>query len=250
MSGRKVVVRVLQAGRLDYRHGLQVQRLLFSRHHKTAQQQQHETNSLILCEHDPVYTVGIRDASYGATEETKLRRLGADFQRTNRGGLVTFHGPGQLVAYPIIDLRALGTGGVKAYVDRVERLTIRVCAELGVKAQRLAPHTGVWAVDNASDPRKICAIGIHASRYVTTHGLALNCNTDLGWFQHIVPCGIEGKEVTSLSREVGANVAIEDALPYLVRAFADEFNCETQDFSVGEISEILTTARRQLLQSS
>lgn len=230
------MVKVLLAGRLPYGVGLQLQKALSDKHHKRSNE---IANTLVLLEHEPVYTVGIRNKGYTEENEKKLRSLGAEFWRTNRGGLITFHGPGQLVVYPVLDLKQFHTS-VRWYVREMERMVIRVCAELGIKAET-SPDTGVWVGD-----RKICAIGIHGSRYVTTHGLALNCNTDLRWFDHIVPCGIEGKGVTSISKELDMDVTVADILPIFRNAFSDQFECELIEYPLGEASWILRDAYRNV----
>ncbi|KAL3215339.1 hypothetical protein MRX96_006604 [Rhipicephalus microplus] len=183
-------------------------------------------NTVLLVEHDPVYTVGIRSKQYSAEVEERLRKLRADFVRTNRGGLVTFHGPGQLVAYPILYLGSFFKDkSMRSYVHSLEQMIIDFCTRFQLEA-KTTEHTGVWIGDN-----KIAAIGVHGSRYVTTHGIAINCNTDLSWFDHIVPCGIKDKGVTSLSRELGRVVTINEAYPILVTAFERQFKCT----AVGEI---------------
>jgi len=232
------IVKVLFAGRLPYGVGLQLQKILVDHHHKRLSE---PANTLIILEHDPVYTVGIRNKKYTEEDERKLRNLGAEFWKTDRGGLITFHGPGQLVAYPVLNLKQFRTS-VRWYVQQVERMIIRVCAELGIKAET-SPNTGVWVND-----RKICAIGIHGSRYITTHGLAFNCNTDLTWFDYIVPCGIEGKGVTSLSKELDMNVTTSDILPIFKNAFSDQFECDLVEFPSGEASQLLRDARASILQ--
>lgn len=229
------VVKVLSVDRLSYGTGLRLQKALADQHHNKSLKG-HNSNALVLLEHNPVYTVGIRNKGYSLDDENKLRALGAEFFKTNRGGLITFHGPGQLVAYPIINLKHF-QGGVKWYVCQIEKMIIRLCAELGIKA-KTSPDTGVWVDEN-----KICAIGIHASRYVTTHGLALNCNMDLKWFDHIDPCGIEDKGVTSISEELKMNVRVEDVLPLFKNAFRDQFQCSLIDFPPGEASELLRSSR-------
>ncbi|XP_058126935.1 putative lipoyltransferase 2, mitochondrial [Anopheles ziemanni] len=221
-------VHVLHAGRLDYRRALQLQRAVASLVHQTNnppdahRQQQWSScrNVLITTEHDPVYTIGIRTHGYDSAEEGRLRALGADFVRTNRGGLITFHGTGQLVAYPILNLK-LFQPSVRWYVCHLERSIIELCRRFGLQAQT-TPDTGVWIED-----RKICAIGIHASRYVTTHGLALNCNTDLEWFRHIVPCGLAGKSVTSLDAELKRpDLTIDAVMPEFLSSFRDTLECD------------------------
>lgn len=222
------VVKFLTCGRLSYEAGLQLQKTLVQHHRSNYK----IPNSLVFLEHNPVYTVGIRTKDYTEKDEQKLKALGADFYRTNRGGLITFHGPGQLVAYPIINVKEFGIG-IRCYVSKIEKMIIRLCAEYGLKGET-SPDTGVWIED-----KKICAIGVHASRYVTSHGLALNCNTDLEWFKHIVPCGIVGKSVTSLSKELNVNVRVEDAIPVLKRAFQDEFQCKLEEMKSEEIIGVM-----------
>lgn len=186
-------------------------------------------------EYNPLYTVGIRNRGYTEDDISALKETGAEFYKTNRGGLITFHGPGQLVAYPILNLRNFQPS-VRWYVCQIEKMIIRLCAEFGIKGET-SPDTGVWVND-----KKICAIGIHGSRYVTTHGLGLNCNTELNWFDHIVPCGIEGKGVTSISKELDADVRIDDVIPVMKKAFKEEFQCEIIDFEPGDASNYLRSA--------
>ncbi|XP_076238459.1 lipoyl(octanoyl) transferase 2 [Calliopsis andreniformis] len=224
------VVKVLWAGRLSYDAGLRLQKVLSNKHYQNMENS--SCNTLILLEHNPVFTVGIRDKNYSKQEEEKLRNLGAEFYRTNRGGLITFHGPGQLVAYPILNLKQFKSS-IKWYVCQIEEMIIRLCAEFGIKGET-STHTGVWVND-----KKICAIGIHGSRYVTTHGLALNCNTDLTWFDHIVPCGIEGKGVTSISKELNTNITVQDVLPQFRNAFQDQFECSLIQYSIKESLDLL-----------
>ena len=173
-------------------------------------------NVVLFVEHDPVYTVGIRRKGYTDNDKHRLMSLGADYIETNRGGLVTFHGPGRLVAYPIIHLKDFRLG-LRQYIENLEKTIIETCRGFGVEAG-ITPDTGVWVED-----RKIATIGVHGSRYVTTHGVALNCNTDLTWFRHIVPCGCEGKGVTSLSDELGYDVSILETTEPFLEAFASNF---------------------------
>lgn len=223
------LVHVLKAGQLNYSESLKLQKSISNR---LIQGDAKFKNILILTEHHPVYTIGIRTKNYSIDDEEKLRNLGAEFYKTNRGGLITFHGPGQLVAYPIINLKNFEPS-VRWYVCHIEKTVIDLCKKYGIKAQT-TEDTGVW-VDN----RKICAIGIHASRYITTHGLAFNCNIDLSWFDHIVPCGLEGKEVTSLSKELFQNVTIDDTTPEFLDSFQDIFKCSTEIISASETREII-----------
>ncbi|CAL7950838.1 unnamed protein product [Xylocopa violacea] len=229
------IIRVIWAGRLSYSSGLKLQKIFANQHHQKLKED--SCNTLILVEHDPVFTVGIRDKEYTVQDEERLKNLGAEFFRTNRGGLITFHGPGQLVAYPILNLKQFKSS-IKWYVCQIEEMIIRLCAELGIKGEK-SPNTGVWVND-----KKICAIGVHGSRYVTTHGLALNCNTDLNWFNHIVPCGIKGKGVTSISQELNINVTIQDVLPLLKNAFQDQFRCSLIEYSAEEYCQLFNSINK------
>lgn len=234
------LVKVLKAGRTSYGSGLQLQKVLADQHYK--KDFKGETpNTLILLEHNPVYTVGIRNKGYTDEDVATLRQVGAEFYKTNRGGLITFHGHGQLVAYPIISMKEFHTN-IRCYVNQIEKMIIRLCSEFGLKG-KTSPDTGVWV-----DDKKICAIGIHGSRYITTHGLALNCNTDLSWFNHIVPCGIEEKGVTSISKELSMDVTIDDVIPILQNAFENEFECELIEFHPEEASELLRESKDKSLQ--
>ena len=176
--------------------------------------------SLLLLQHYPVYTVGLRSSMYSKQEEDYLTKLGADYVRANRGGLITFHGPGQLVVYPILNLKEEKLG-VKQYVNYLEEVIIQLCNEIDISAKR-SPHTGVWIGNN-----KVCAMGINVQRGITSHGLALNCNIDLSWFNHIVPCGIHGKGVTSISECLNRNVTIHDVIPLFLQSFEKVFNIKT-----------------------
>ncbi|CAL1279076.1 unnamed protein product [Larinioides sclopetarius] len=179
-------------------------------------------NYLFLVEHDPVYTVGIRNKQYVKDEE-KLKSFGADFVVTDRGGLITFHGPGQLVAYPVLYLGQFNSNkSMKWYVRQLENTIIGTCHSFGLTATTTS-DVGVWI-----DDRKIAAIGIHGTRYVTSHGIALNCNVDLNWFSHIVPCGLEGKEVTSLSKELHRDVSLKETIPLFLDSFQKHFACSLQ----------------------
>ncbi|XP_046616353.1 putative lipoyltransferase 2, mitochondrial isoform X2 [Neodiprion virginianus] len=234
MSNR--IVKVLRAGRLDYGAALSLQKNLADLHYGNKELVMETQNTLVLLEHNPVYTIGIRRNDYSEEEEKKLTKLGAQFFKTNRGGLITFHGPGQLIAYPVLNLKQFAQASIRWYVNEIEKMIIRLCAEFGIKGET-SPDTGVWVNNN-----KICAIGIHGSRYITTHGLALNCNTDLKWFEHIVPCGIKGKGVTSISKELKQDITIDDVIPVLCNAFKDQFECSLIDYPLNKASNLLRTA--------
>jgi len=182
-------------------------------------------NTLILVEHKPVYTIGVRSKPYeDLLLEKRLKGLGAEFVRTNRGGLITFHGFGQLVVYPVLYLGSFHTlnKSIRCYVRSLETTLIHLCHSFGVKTSVVEGLPGVW-VDN---DRKIAAIGIHCSNSVTTHGLALNCNVHLKWFEEVVPCGLSDKTVTSLSRELKRDVSVEEVIPRFLDSFQSNFKCD------------------------
>lgn len=224
------IVDVLNIGKLNYGRSIVLQQTISKRILKGDTKYK---NILILTEHDPVYTVGLRTKNFTIEEEQKLRKLGAEFHKTNRGGLITFHGPGQLVAYPIINLKNFKPS-VRWYVCNIEKTIINLCTKYGINA-KTTEDTGVWVED-----RKICAIGIHASRYITSHGLALNCNTNLQWFKHIVPCGLEGKSVTSLSKELGMETVINDVVPSFISSFQNTFECDVRNIDAMETQKIIS----------
>jgi lipoyl(octanoyl) transferase len=203
------MIQYLYLGRTDYAEALLLQQELVELRH-----QGRAENVLLLLEHPPVLTLG-RNAQRNnilATDEM-LARKGVSIHEINRGGDVTYHGPGQLIGYPIFDLRSLtnASGGRLSPVDfvrRMEEALIRLCAAYGVRTGRVPGRTGVWTTNVSRGEKKIGAIGIHVSRGITSHGFALNITTDLRDFQWIVPCGIADREVTSLEREVPEGVAI------------------------------------------
>jgi lipoyl(octanoyl) transferase len=173
---------------------------------------------LLLVEHFPVYTIGRGgDERNLLAGRDRLRQLGAEFVRSDRGGDITFHGPGQLVAYPIVELR--DPLDLRRYVRTLEAAIVRTAAALGVQAARIDGLTGVWVAGQ----RKLAAIGVRIRRGVTTHGLALNVNTELRWFDEMIPCGIRDKEVTSLARELGHPVPMEAVENEMAAALADGF---------------------------
>ena len=168
------------------------------------------TDTVLLLEHASVYTAGRR------TEPLERPFDGTPVIDVDRGGKITWHGPGQLVGYPIVRLPA--PLDVVAHVRRIERMLIEVCTEFGVAATQVAGRSGVWVpVDDRGPDRKVAAIGIRVTQGVTMHGFALNCDCDLGWFDRIVPCGIRDAEVTSLTRETGREVAVAEVLPVVER---------------------------------
>ncbi|KUG07060.1 octanoyltransferase [Solirubrum puertoriconensis] len=185
-------------------------------------------NYLLFCEHPPVYTLGKSGKpEHLLLDEAGLVAHGATYHHINRGGDITYHGPGQLVGYPILDLENFKPD-IHHYLRTLEEAVIRLLAEYGLTAGRIAGLTGVWLdfEEGAPNPRKICAMGVKCSRWVTMHGFALNVNTDLSYFGYIVPCGITDKAVTSLQQELGREVPlreIEDRLlPHLAELMGAE----------------------------
>jgi lipoate-protein ligase B len=177
--------------------------------------------TFILLEHPPVYTLGVRGRSeHVLASESALRARGADVVRTDRGGDVTFHGPGQIVGYPILDLRRRGIGPA-TYVRMLEHVLIETLAQFNISATRVAGRPGVW-----TRGAKVAAIGVRVSRGVTTHGFALNVNTDLSYFNDIIPCGIADASVTSMQRELGAPQEMRAVERSLVEAFSDVFEAD------------------------
>ncbi|HKC28181.1 MAG TPA: lipoyl(octanoyl) transferase LipB [Jatrophihabitans sp.] len=167
-------------------------------------------DTVLLLEHPPVYTAGRR------TEAWERPNDGTPVIDVDRGGKITWHGPGQLVGYPIV--RLPDPVDVVAYVRRMERMLIEVCAELGLNAGQIAGRSGVWLPADESGPdRKVAAIGIRVAQGVTLHGFAVNCDPDLSWFDRIVPCGISDAGVTSLTKELGRDLPVAEVLPVVER---------------------------------
>jgi lipoyl(octanoyl) transferase len=195
-----MILNLLHLGRIDYAAALDLQQKLVDARHAGR-----IGNTLLLLEHPPVLTLG-RNSSRSnilASDELLANR-GVQIHEINRGGDVTYHGPGQLVGYPILDLRSFTPRlGAIDYVRRLEEALIRACSDFGIPAQRIAGRTGVWTIPGGAIPeRKIAAIGVHIARGITSHGFALNVTTDLRDFGLIVPCGITDRSVTSLDLEV------------------------------------------------
>ena len=184
-------------------------------------------NYFLFVEHPHVYTLGKSgDASNMLLNEAQLAEKGATFYKINRGGDITYHGPGQIVGYPILDLDNFFTD-IHKYLRLLEEMIILTLAEYGLKAQRSEGETGVWLDVNTPFARKICAMGVRASRWVTMHGFALNVNANLGYFDNIIPCGIRGKAVTSLHVELGVDAIDENEVKEkLLKHFAQLFKAE------------------------
>ncbi|KAJ3126796.1 hypothetical protein HK098_007089 [Nowakowskiella sp. JEL0407] len=189
-------------------------------------QQKSHSQVIFYVEHPPTFTAGRRIKNTLTTEGARLNTLNAEYYEVDRGGQTTFHGPGQLVCYPVLNLKSHSLT-VRAYVELLQNVLINTCSHFGITSHRgKCSETGVWVED-----RKIAAIGVQVSRYITTHGFALNCSTDLSWFEHIVPCGITDKGVTSIKTEFklmgrDGDISIKDVIPIATESFREALNCE------------------------
>ena len=226
-------IEIQELGVKDYKDTWEYQELLFKDIIDLKIKNRREETSLstpnyfLFVEHPHVYTLG----KSGHIENLlisveKLSEIGATFYKNNRGGDITYHGPGQIVGYPILDLENFFSD-IHKYLRFLEEMVIRTLAEYGLKAERSKGETGVWFDVGTPFARKICAFGVRASRWVTMHGFALNVNANLGYFDHMIPCGIKGKAVTSLNVELGkSEVSIEEVKEKLLFHFLDLFEAK------------------------
>lgn len=184
-------------------------------------------NHLLFCEHPHVYTLGKSgDENNLLLSEALLKQKGATYYKINRGGDITYHGPGQIVGYPILDLDYFFTD-IHKYLRFLEEIIILTLADYGIKAERYEGFTGVWLdVDNPLKARKICAMGVRCSRWVTMHGFAFNINSNLEYFNNIVPCGITDKQVTSLEKELNRKIDVNEVKQKLKKYFVQLFEAE------------------------
>ncbi len=208
-------VKIIDLGQKSYSESLKIQEGYFNsiielkRSNRKKETAIPTDNYLLWVEHPPVFTLGKSGKmEHLLLNQQTLVNKGIEFYKTNRGGDITFHGPGQLVVYPILDLDNFFTD-IHKYLRYLEEAVIGTLKEYGLKSKRSPGETGVWLDVGTPFARKICAMGVRASRWVTMHGLALNLNIDLGYFDHIVPCGIKGKGVTSLAKELGKEIDVE-----------------------------------------
>jgi lipoyl(octanoyl) transferase len=198
---------------------------------------------LLLCEHPHVITMGRNgNPAHVRANERLLRQMDCEFHQTDRGGDVTYHGPGQIVGYPIFDLTKLRRD-VGWYVEQLEEMMIRATADFGVSSDRVAGMHGVW-VDVESSSEKLAALGVHLSRWVTSHGFAYNVSTDLRYFDLIIPCGLVGKRATSLEKVLGRRVTSNELKPHLVKHCGDLFGMEPRYVSTTELNDILESEPR------
>ena len=216
-------VYIIDKGLCPYQEVLQLQEELYNKNLEAKQNERPTRNYLILCQHPPVFTLG----KSGKRENILVsdEELHAEFYHVNRGGDVTYHGPGQLVVYPILDLESLHMG-LAQYIYNIEETIIDSLKPYHLHGERIENAAGIWLRNNNGHPhdRKIGAIGVKASRNITMHGLAFNVNTDLTYFDKIVPCGLEGKGVTSLQKELNREVDFEEYKRHFLESFRSIFN--------------------------
>lgn len=207
---------ILDVGTMAFGECWKLQQTLFERAIAQKGEGKEPEQTIILVEHPPVYTLGKsgKESNLLVAEEF-LKSIGAEFFHIDRGGDITFHGPGQIVGYPILDLAQLGIG-LKDYIDAIEGAVIDLVAEWGIVCQRVPGASGVWIVENGRPMRKICAVGVKSSRWVTMHGFALNVNTELRYFEYINPCGFVDRTATSMEKELGRRLDMEEVKERLI----------------------------------
>lgn len=222
------MISVVQLGTVDYATGLRLQQELVD-----LRKAEKIGDVLLLLEHSPVITLGRNAKAANVIASTELlAQRGVELFECDRGGDVTFHGPGQIVGYPIFDLRGFATPdgrrktlGAVEFVRRLEEVLIRTCADFAIATNRIASLTGVWTNHEAAQA-KIAAIGVHIARFVTSHGFALNVNTDLSFFNLIIPCGITSKPVTSMQHELGHSLDLNSVAESISRNFGTVFSSQ------------------------
>ncbi len=202
-------------GTINYFDALQIQKELFNEKIKNKNLGLKNVNDVLICEHNHVYTIGKSGNENNLLiNDDFLKSINASYYRTDRGGDITYHGPGQLVIYPIIDLENFNLG-VKDYIYKLEYLIIDVLKKYGINAEISDGNIGVWLDVGKPSERKICSIGVKVSKGITMHGLALNVNTDLSYFNYINPCGFTDKNVTSIKKEINKEVNYSDIINYM-----------------------------------
>lgn len=230
----KKQVKLIHLGAMDYQQAWDEQEKLFAaklaiktkNRDLPADAQLPISHELLLVEHPHVYTLGKSGKeSHLLLDEAGLEAHQASYYKINRGGDITYHGPGQLVAYPILDLEQFKTD-IHWYMRSLEEAVIATIASFGIQGERYPGFTGVWLEPDLPSARKICAMGVRTSRWVTMHGIALNVNTQLDYFKHIVPCGIDDKAVTSMATEIGKELPFSEVETAFVQQFAEVFDVE------------------------
>ena len=216
-------------GLIDYKEAWDLQETLFAETialkiaRRNGETEETTQNRMLFCEHPHVYTLGKSgNENHFLLNEKTLALYNAKYYKINRGGDITYHGPGQLVVYPILDLDYFFSD-IHKYLRYLEEAVIQTIAEYGIIGERMDGLTGVWIEPNTPRERKICAFGVKCSRWVTMHGIGFNINTDLTYFNHIIPCGIENKSVTSMQKELGRPVDFEEVSTVLKEKLATLF---------------------------
>lgn len=211
-------------GRMEYAKAWDYQEGLFQKIIDAKLNSSRASNYLLFCEHPHVYTLGKSGSVTNLLLNQKaLEEKGATFFRTNRGGDITYHGPGQIVGYPIVDLEAFNLG-IRKYIELLEGSVMQLLETYGIAAARMDGASGVWLEAGTPAARKICAIGVRSSRFVTMHGFAFNVNTDLDYFSYINPCGFVDKGVTSMQKELGRTLDIEIVKNELKSVILEKFS--------------------------
>lgn len=222
-------------GKVDYKEAWDFQEKLFQEGVQRKINKRNGTgeltpeNHLIFCEHPHVYTLGKSgDKEHLLLDQNELEQKNASFYHINRGGDITYHGPGQLVIYPIFDLEQFFTD-IHKYMRFLEEAVIQTLLKFNVVGERSEGLTGVWLEPSTSNARKICAMGVKSSRWMTMHGIGFNICTDLNYFNHIIPCGIQNKDVTSLEKEINRAITVEEVIPIILEQLQQLFDFETQE---------------------
>ena len=235
MNIKNKKVAVIDLGHSPYKEALTIQEKLFNhiislkRKNRTNGKHQLTNNYLLWVEHAPVFTLGKSGKSEHLLLDKKgLKEKGIEYFVSNRGGDITYHGPGQIVGYPIFDLDNFFTD-IHKYLRFLEQAVINTLSEYDIKASISNGETGVWLDAETPFARKICALGVRASRWVTMHGFALNVTTDLSYFDHIIPCGIQGKGVTSMAKELGKKIPMKEVQDKLKHHLALLFDARLKD---------------------
>ena len=235
MATQNKQIELIELGLTSYKRALAIQEDLFNkiilvkRANRQNTIQESTKNYLLWVEHSPVFTIGKSGKQeHLLLDKEDLKQKEIEFYATNRGGDITFHGPGQIVGYPILDLDNFFTD-IHKYLRLLEETVILTLQDYGIEGARTIGQTGVWLEAETPFARKICALGVRASRWVTMHGFALNVNTDLSYFEGIIPCGIQGKGVTSMKKELGAKISIEEVKTKLKHYFSILFEAKLKE---------------------
>jgi lipoyl(octanoyl) transferase len=224
----------------DLQEDILAHNLLIKKENKGKEIPDATLSTLLLCEHSPVYTLG----KSGKLEnlllsKEQLKEKGIDYWHINRGGDITYHGPGQITGYPIFDLESFKPSAAW-FIETMEDAIMDCLLEFGIKAQRIEGLTGVWIKGKTeAEDRKICAIGVKMSRWVSIHGFALNVDTNLNYFNNIVPCGIDDKGVTTMSKELEHTISIDEVIPVLTTCFERRFNIQFNNITLDSLKQMI-----------